>query len=287
MVDLILGTAQLGLDYGVTNLNGRPNDSETTKLLEMAVNSGICTLDTASAYGDAEVRLGNLGFSSKFKVVSKFQCMDENILNVEEHLNRLQLDSIYGLLFHSALQLNSAEGISSLSKLRAARSSGFVEKIGFSAYTVEEVYDAISIFPDVDLIQVPGNALDFKILDSEITEHLQNLGVEIHVRSIFLQGVLLQKGNDSLGNKFFDFIDPLKKIENKAYEAKQSIIQFLINQIRCHPNVSAIVVGASTTQELSEIVDAWNSPCVASSRIEHTLNQNNLDPRNWQGSYLK
>lgn len=281
MVDLVLGTAQLGLDYGATNSVGRPCDDDAAALLELALSGGIRTVDTAAAYGDAESRLGNLDFSSKFKVISKFQCTNDQPLDLEQHLRRLQLQSIHGLLFHSALDLNSDEGLKALYKLRGYKRLGLVEKIGFSAYSLEEIQSALCIFPDVDLIQVPGNALDFRILDSEIIGALSGRGVEIHVRSVFLQGLLLNQTFDTIDTQHLHMLDVLREIEDTAISTEQSVIQFLLNQIRNNPNVSAVVIGASSSVELDQILKSWNSPYVESPRIQHNLDYKKLDPRNW------
>ena len=281
MVDLVLGTAQLGLDYGATNTVGRPSDDDAAKLLELAITGGIRTVDTAAAYGDAESRLGNLDFSSKFKIISKFQCTEDQPFDLEKHLHRLQLHSIHGLLFHSASDLNSYEGQKALGKLRDQKRLGLVNKIGFSAYSLEEIQNALEVFPDVDLIQVPGNALDFRILDSEIVNTLSGRGVEIHVRSVFLQGLLLNKTSDPIDNQHLHLLDVLREIEGTSMSTKQSVIQFLLNQIRNIPHVSAVVIGASSALELDEILKSWNSPYVESPRLQHNLDYKKLDPRNW------
>jgi aryl-alcohol dehydrogenase-like predicted oxidoreductase len=281
MVDLVLGTAQLGLDYGATNSVGRPCDDDAVALLELALSGGIRTVDTAAAYGDAESRLGNLDFSSKFKVISKFQCTNDQPLDLEQHLRRLQLQSIHGLLFHSALDLNGDEGLNALGKLRDYKRLGLVEKIGFSAYSLEEIQNTLGVFPDVDLIQVPGNALDFRILDSEIVHALSEKDIEIHVRSVFLQGLLLNQTSDPIDRQHLHILDVLKDIEWAATSTGQSVIQFLLNQIRNHPHVSAVVIGASSAIELAEILKSWDSPNVESPRLQHNLDYKKLDPRNW------
>ena len=281
MVDLVLGTAQLGLNYGATNTSGRPSDEDASALLELALSGGIRTVDTAAAYGDAESRLGNLEFSSKFRVISKFQCTGEHKFDLDQQLRRLQLQSIHGLLFHSALDLTSNEGLNALDKLRDKKRLGLVEKIGFSAYSLEEIQRALRVFPDVDLIQIPGNALDFRILDSEVIHALSGSGVEIHVRSVFLQGLLLNNASDPIDNQHLHLLDILREIEETAISTGQSVIQFLMNQIRNNPTVSAVVIGASSAIELDELLKSWGSPCVESPRLQHNLDYEKLDPRNW------
>ena len=281
MDDLILGTAQLGLDYGVTNRNGRPSNTEAISLLEAATCSGITTLDTASAYGDAEVRLGELGYSKKFKIISKFQCIESQGYDISQQLKRLRVSTIDAMLFHNASQIASCTGRQHLDELQSLKSQGLVKKIGFSAYQIDEIELALKYFSDLDIIQVPGNALDFRILDSSVLKDLASRGVEIHVRSVFLQGLLLADADSISESQHSNLTNTLEGIRCGAKSSNQSVMQFLLNQIRNHPNVTSVVIGASTAYELSEIVKAWNDPAVNAPRITHDLNYEDLDPRNW------
>ena len=281
MVDLILGTAQLGLAYGTTNIIGRPSDIEAISLLEIARSSGITTVDTADNYGDAEARLGELGYSTKFGIISKFQCSANEDLDVYPQLNRLKLTSIEGMLFHDASQISSAAGMRYLYQLRSLKDNGIVSKIGFSAYQIDQIDQALEYFPDPDIIQVPGNALDFRLLDSSTVRELASIGTEIHVRSVFLQGLLLAETSYLSGSQHSILTNTLEILKREATSGEQSLMQFLLNQIRNHPNVTSIVVGASSASELTEIVEAWNCPSVPSPRVAHDLSYEVLDPRRW------
>lgn len=281
MVDLVLGTAQLGLDYGITNRNGRPTNVEAISLLEVAISSGITTLDTANAYGDSEDRLGELGYSEKFRIISKFLCIESQGFDINQQLKRLKLSTIDAMLFHNASQIASRTGREHLDKLRSLKSQGLVKKIGFSAYQIEEIEQALKYFSDLDIIQVPGNALDFRILDSSVLKDLASRGVEIHVRSVFLQGLLLGDADSISESQHSILTNTLEVVRYKAKSSNQSVMQFLLNQIRNHPNVTSVVIGASTAYELREIVKAWNDPAVNAPRVTHDLNYEDLDPRNW------
>ena len=282
MVNLVLGTAQLGLDYGVTNSHGRPSDSEAASILQIARRSNIATIDTAAAYGDSESRLGESGFSSEFDIISKFHSIPGQNFLIEPHLKLLKLQSISGMLFHNASQIASKTGQHNLNELRALKNEGRVSKIGFSAYQIDEIEGALEHFSDPDIIQIPSHALDLRALDSRILNEMASKGVEIHVRSVFMQGLLLAQPSNILEGKYSFLIDTIRKIQEKAENTNQSIMQFLFNQIRNHANVSSIVIGANNSHELRQIVNAWNSPIVQAERIHHDLNYQDLDPRNWK-----
>jgi aryl-alcohol dehydrogenase-like predicted oxidoreductase len=282
MVNLVLGTAQLGLDYGVTNSHGRPSDSEAASILELAKRSNFATIDTAAAYGDAESRLGKSGFSRKFDIISKFHSIPGKAFLIEPHLKSLKLQTISGMLFHNASQIASETGLRNLNELRALRDEGLVSKIGFSAYQIDEIESALEHFSDPDIIQIPSHALDLRALDSHILNEMASKRVEIHVRSVFMQGLLLAQPSSILEGRYSFLFDALQEVQEKAEQTQQSVMQFLFNQVRNHPNVSSIVIGASNSHELGQIVSAWNSPVVESERIQHNLDYEDLDPRNWK-----
>lgn len=281
MVELVLGTAQLGQNYGVTNSLGRPNDLDAKLMLELAERSGLPAIDTAGAYGDAEFRLGELGYSNKFEIISKFNCVHGHSYDIYPHLQRLNLSSITGMLFHNASQIPSKTGRLNLEELRSFKNQGLVTKIGFSAYQIGEIEAALDYFSDPDIIQIPGNALDFRILDSSILKQLASQGVEIHVRSVFLQGLLLAHPFSISGGQHSFLTDTLERINDQAELSNQSVMQFLFNQIRTHPFVSSIVIGASSATELSQILKSWDLPTLDSSRLSHDLDYEDLDPRKW------
>lgn len=287
MVKLMLGTAQLGLDYGVTNSTGRPSDSQAASMLELAKRSNIATLDTAIAYGDAEARLGELGFASEFDIITKFHCIHGKGFFIQPHLKRLNLSSISGMLFHNASQIASVTGQQNLGELRALKDKGIVSKIGFSAYQIDEIEGALEYFSDPDIIQIPSHALDFRALDSKILTELNSKGVEIHVRSVFLQGLLIAKPKSISNGPHSFLIETLQRLAYEAEITNQSVMQFLLNQVRDHPNVSSMVIGSSTRKELDQIVAAWDLPIVKAERILHNLEYEYLDPRNWTRGLTK
>ena len=72
MANLAIGTVQFGQHYGVSNVDGQPDEEGVRKILELAQKKGICTLDTSPAYGDAEGLIGRAIHSSDaFKIITK------------------------------------------------------------------------------------------------------------------------------------------------------------------------------------------------------------------------
>jgi aryl-alcohol dehydrogenase-like predicted oxidoreductase len=194
---LALGTVQIGLAYGVANQGGAVALPEVAAILEQARALGIDTLDTAVAYGESEEVLGRLG-TEGFAIISKLpglppDCADPGAW-VQEQLHaslaRLGTAHLSGLLLHRPADLLGPKGVDLYRALLAARTSGLTAKIGISIYDPPEL-DALCARYDFDLVQAPFNILDTRIVASGWADRLQQRGTELHLRSAFLQGLLL------------------------------------------------------------------------------------------------
>lgn len=195
-----LGTVQFGMDYGIANAGGRTSRDDVRAIIAMAERNGIRVLDTAAAYGESETVLGDcLEARAGWCVVTKTpplkahpgaDARDVVRSGFMRSLERLRMPSLYGLLAHHAADLLGAQGEATYAEMRRLKDEGRVERIGLSAYRGEDIDAALSRF-DIDLVQVPVNVLDQRLLSGGQIERLKRRGVEVHVRSVFLQGLLL------------------------------------------------------------------------------------------------
>lgn len=194
---LVLGTVQFGLDYGIANQAGQVSQPAVDALLNRAREGGLDMLDTAIAYGDSETRLGAAGIDD-FRVITKLPSLPPDCADVaawvrrqlDESLARLGVDTVYGLLLHDAKQLTGPLGKALLGALSEAKQAGRIAKLGVSIYAPDELA-AISQCLRMEIVQAPLNLLDHRLVDSGWMQRLHDTGVEIHVRSSFLQGLLL------------------------------------------------------------------------------------------------
>jgi len=261
---LALGTAQFGMDYGVANKEGRVPLSVVENILSVAKSHNIDTLDTAAAYGDSEQTLGTVGVHG-FKIVSKLPPRDSEysdaasrvIKAVESSLENLGVNTLYGFLLHRPLELLSAEGGKVFEALQALKEQGLIQKLGASVYGPEDL-NKLSPHYEFDLVQAPMNLLDRRMIESGWLAKLKRQGTEIHIRSAFLQGLLLMPvaGRPEYfrpWNHLFECFDGwLKSNELQPLEA---CLGFLNNQ----PEVDKIVVGIDSVKQLLEVVDAANT----------------------------
>ena len=209
MNKLALGTAQFGMDYGIGSSPGKVSISEVKKILEYAKSTNIDMLDTASAYGNSEKTLGKLNVD-EFHVVTKtrhFNVLkitddDLTLLNrdFDQSLKDLKLDSVYGLLIHNADDLMKPGASKIIESIQNLKKTNKIKKIGVSINENKHLNFVLENF-DIDLVQIPLNIFDRRLIDNGMLKLLSQKGLEVHARSIFLQGLLLLE-NSSRPRKF-------------------------------------------------------------------------------------
>lgn len=256
---LALGTVQFGLSYGVTNTTGMTPRHEAAEILQRARSTGIDTLDTAVGYGDSESVLGQLGIDG-FKVITKIPAVPENEPNilswvyeqVRASMGRLRRPLLGGVLLHRPGQLFEPFGPKLYSALEKLKSDGFIEKIGISVYEPSELDQLIPNFK-FDLIQAPLSVLDRRLIDSGWAKRLNDLGIEIHARSCFLQGLLLMAAANRPA-KFKRFESIWQTWDHWLSKTKLAPVEACIHYATSQPEISRVVVGVNSATQLDEIV---------------------------------
>jgi aryl-alcohol dehydrogenase-like predicted oxidoreductase len=197
-----IGTAQWGLEYGVTNSTGKPPLEEVLGILHVANCAGIDLLDTAWAYGDSEEVIGKTYTpSASFQIVTKTLPLKQmHSANMDlahaihsaflASLTKLGQSKVYGLLVHHADDLLGPNGSVIWQVLEKLKKGGHVEKIGCSLYQPDQFFQLQKQYR-MDLLQIPFNIYDQRYVTSGMAEAAKKEGIEVHARSIFLQGILL------------------------------------------------------------------------------------------------
>ena len=273
---IILGTVQFGCQYGI-NSAGRPTVGMVRDILEAAAENGIGTLDTSSAYGDAEQVLGEClhGLEGRFSIVSKYPQNSGNVKDVfEGSLQRLGTDRLYGyLLHHFNVYLQDRSIWNEFQKLRE---SGLIRKAGFSLYSPDELDILLRDGIDFDLIQIPRNIFDRRF--DPYLPGLKERGVEIHVRSTFLQGLFF-KDRDTLPEKLCPLGRYLKDLDSYSTQTGTSISELALNFNVQNPYVDKVLIGVDNREQLLANVAA-----LSDKRIDLDINvkeQELLSPVNW------
>ena len=217
---LCLGTAQLGLDYGIANANGKPSESDCDRLLSRAIERDVLRWDTARAYGDAEQRIGRFlahcVHRDRIEIVSKLPSAPEGLetgqlrdwvsRQTEASLEALGIDQLTTWLVHSPDMLHRY-GSALADSMFAQQQRGLALEIGASVYDPEEA-ERVLREGCYGAVQVPLNLLDARCLTSNVLQRCQARDISVYVRSVFLQGVfsvaavIVASGADSLTDAF-------------------------------------------------------------------------------------
>jgi len=286
MSSLALGTVQFGLNYGITNSAGELSDEAVVGILRAAMDAGVTLFDTAADYGSSQQRLGKFVPSDGARAyVTKFSLPSDGADPTPENLygesmSELCVSHLHGLLFHKLSDLTDERCAQALQLLRSARTEGVITRIGVSIYNAEDLTLALEVFPDLDILQLPANVLDLRLLESDAVRELHERGVEIHVRSVFLQGLVL--ANPAGLPKYFQPLQPaLQFLRDNALEQNMSVLAQALGAMRQHPFVDVVVVGATSLVEVEEIVHAWQSAGILEPLRVLGVPAAVLDPRNW------
>ena len=265
MADLGLGTVQFGLDYGVTNARGQPAADEVKRIVDLALSHGISTFDTAPAYRSESV-LGNAlaDRAGGVRLVTKTAPTPGRTIDVgavetvvaafEGSLADLGVPAVAGLLVHHGRELTRPGGRRLADAIRDLRRRELVERIGFSVYDPEELEAAVAVLQP-EIVQLPLNLVDQRFLDSGAIGRLAQGGVEVHVRSAFLQGILLERGPD-LPVGLAGLMPIVDELERIAAEAGVSRLVAPLRFCLTTPGVSTVLVGVNSTRELEGVLDA-------------------------------
>ena len=273
---LVLGTVQFGLQSGI-NSAGRPSDDMVREILSLAGAAGIRTLDTSSAYGNAEEVLGtDMPAGSDFRIVSKYPMGAAGVEQTfGESLRRLGVPRLYGYLLHHFELYRRNPGI--WDDFIALKQAGKVDKIGFSLYSPEELELILGNGSPFDLIQVPFNLFDRKFLP--YMKELHEKGVEIHVRSTFLQGLFF-KDRDSLPEKLLPLRKYLLRLDEFSRESGLSIAETALNFNLHNPYIDGVLIGVDNASQLkANLASVKDSPVDLEINIEET---DLLNPVNWK-----
>ena len=253
MNKLILGTVQMGLDYGINNKLGKISVEESHQILLRAHVSGITTLDTAEAYGNAHKVIGEFHKSHpnhKFNIVTKVPHSIEGNsieIKVNEYLKDIQVNCLEILMFHSFESFKSNE--SAVDKLLRLKSKGLINHIGVSVYTNDQL-EYLLDKDDITVVQLPFNLLDNYSVRGTLLEELKLKGKIIHTRSAFLQGLFFKKTSDEnkIVQKLQSELEILKQI---VVQSNCSMEELALSYCLFQKNVDNVIIGVDSQNHLN------------------------------------
>lgn len=287
----VLGTVQFGVPYGVRSAEGCLDEAVVDEILLAAFNRGIRRLDTSAAYGTALERIG--GFhrrhGKRFAVSSKFlyhEVRDGDVRSeILRQCDRLQLSRLDTLYFHRPHEMLEHPEI--VDQLQRCREEGLVQRIGVSIYTNSEFDRALEA--GIDAVQMPLNLLDNASRKGRLLESASAKGVELHARSIFLQGILLLE-RAKLPSRLRQLEPALDHINRLAHSASRgskqdAVLNLALGYVLSMPGVKRVLVGVDSVAQMQKLCDAVRDPLDPSviQDIESisVSDERLLDPRRW------
>lgn len=291
---LAIGTVQFGKSYGISNQVGQTDIDEVSAILAYAREHGIVTLDTAAVYGNSETVLGHVISSNhreEFQIVTKtpqfnniaITSKELSVLRVtfEQSLRYLGVSKIDGLLVHACDDLFVENGHMIYKELEKLKAQGKVNKIGISVYSSQQITRALNQF-EMDLVQLPINVFDQRLIEDGSLDQLKEKNIEIHARSIFLQGLLLTP-LESISPWFGPILPLIKRFHKLAQEMELSPLQLALGFVNTLQNVDRILVGVNNLAQLKEILNAQNIFINVARCHELSIKDPRfINPVNWQ-----
>ena len=270
----MLGTAQLGMDYGIANRTGLPGPENAEAIVEAAIGAGICEFDTAQAYGESEKILGRVlsvrAGEDPVRIITKGLVdtdseFDERFRDsVVKSLDNLGIRKLHAFILHKERlldQWHSGLGASA----RSLIDIGLVDHIGMSLYSPEKALQALAI-DEITIVQIPSNALDRRFENAGVFRDAVRRHKRIYVRSIFLQGLLVMP-LENLSSQIAFAAPALKAFQSFANSTGVSRHQLALGYVRDAYPDAKIIFGAETPEQVRINTKVWQTP-LSSGMVE-------------------
>lgn len=303
---LVLGTAQMGMPYGITNTTGQPSNNSSEVMIKTAISNGVCYLDTARSYGNCEEVIGNAlksGWRNRVNIITKLSPLSECPLDasketihalveasVYQSCCTLQVQNLDVLMVHRASQLEQWNG-EVWRRLLTFKHDSFIKELGVSIQNEKELEKALAT-DEVTYIQMPFNIFDWRFNDiiPKIILEKRNRKIVIHARSSLLQG-LLQSLDSRLWKKagVENYQTTIEWLNQQVTSCNRcNTVDLCLAYLRAFNWIDGVVVGVDNMQQLRENIQYFNTPpltekeCQFIQKNRPLLNKQNLDPALWE-----
>jgi len=280
---LAIGTVQFGLDYGIANQNGQVNANEMLSILDFAYENDINTLDTAKAYGNSEKSIGKyLKQTEKtWSVITKVSDSNQSInVQIQDSIEKLTVRPTFVLAHSAKLFLDPVFQV----ELQEAKDNELIQSIGVSLYNEKETNQVLESKFQPEVVQMPMNILDTRLYRYGVLDKLFERGIEIHIRSAFLQGLFYLSKTD-LEARFKDVAPYLEKLKSISVEAGLTISELSLLWLVNLKEVNKVVIGIDNVNQLKIHLETLKKD-VDSAVFEEALsihyeNEKILNPSLW------
>jgi len=281
---IVLGGAQLGLPYGILNGGETLSREEVARILDTAAGHGIDSIDTAIAYGQSESVIGETA-QNRFNIISKLPPLPSEVSNVSEwvhmhvdaSLARLKSSSLDALLLHRPQDLTGPHGSELYAAINSLKVKKIIHRFGISIYAPDELDGIIGKF-NIDVVQAPLNVFDRRILG--VIDQLTSRNIEVHVRSVFLQGVLIASPKDR-PQRFQPWSEHFSRFDTWVHSTGVSAMACCLAFALQQPGVAKLVIGTTSAESLAEIMNSVPNMYLEVPADLQSSSEQLIDPRVW------
>lgn len=278
-----LGSAQFALEQA--SLRGRPPQAEVRDILDIAARTGLACFDVAGWSPQVESVLGDImprpnPFKISISTVRPDRGPDFVEAEVRASVRRLGVDQVDAILVPSATDLFGPHGLALWDRLKALKDQGLTKKIGVSVFASDDPLGVARRFRP-DIIQAPASLLDQRLLIDGTLAALTGIGIEVHLRSIFLSGLLFLPA-DRAPNHLKEAASRISRARRLIAEGRSDPLQAALGFALSRPEAAAVLVGVTTAAELNAVIAAASSPPPDLDWDDMAIDDPvALDPRAW------
>lgn len=277
---IILGVTQFGMRYGIMNKFNINRKQELKKILNFSKKNKIKYLYTSKYYGNSNKLLEyeNLNY---FEIFTKFKAEDLLKDNIIFEINKIKIKlkkKNLILLIDGFEKLNIKKSTNVHNRLKSLKKSKYISKFGYSIYSFINLKKICNNFKP-DILQCPYSIIDRRLEKNRFLQYLKNKKIEVHVRSIFLQGLLLIDPS-KLPKKFLKWKDRFKIFKYQMSMNGVNNLDACINFIQNNKYIDKILIGVDNLNHLKEIVSAKSYIKIKFPNI-HVENRKLIDPSKW------
>ena len=266
---MTLGTVQLGMNYGIANDLGKPDEEKSFSMLRCALLGGVTALDTARTYGDSEDVIGR--FLKTWEgdtpyIATKIRKIPDGTTDITSHvlssietsLEKLGVNKVETVMLHSPLDIMQY-GPKAASAMEEILRRGYAERIGVSVYLREEIEEMIK-YPSFSVTQVPMSIFDQRLISSGTVKKLKERNYTVFVRSVFLQGLFFLDPDKMTDPILVKEAAPYNRLIREIAEAEgMTVAELAIAFMRDTLGVTSLVLGADTPEQVKENISYFET----------------------------
>ncbi|MBP6546691.1 MAG: bifunctional regulator KidO [Phenylobacterium sp.] len=278
-----LGSGQFALEQA--SLRGRPPQAEVRDILDIAARTQLAVFDVAGRSPQVESVLGDImprpnPFKISISTVRADRGPDFVEAEARATLRRLGVETADAILVPSATDLFGPHGLALWDRLKALKDQGLTRKIGVSVFASDDPLGVARRFRP-DIIQAPASLLDQRLLIDGTLAALTGIGIEVHLRSIFLSGLLFLPA-DRAPNHLKEAASRISRARRLIAEGRSDPLQAALGFALSRPEAAAVLVGVTTAAELNAVIAAASSPPPDLDWDDMAIDDPvALDPRAW------